>query len=96
MDDSISPSSATDTLKQSAELPVPVDTLAIGEEQPEVGDPVSFRVSGSVKSVVNGVAQVTIELINDMPMKAPIVEPNPAVDEETRLRRLAETIDQPL
>ena len=94
MDDSVSPDQASDTLSHSAELPVPVDTLAIGDAEPEIGDPVTFRVSGSVTRRVNQTAYVRIETVNDIPLKAPIVEPNDGVDEGDRLRQLSQMVDR--
>ena len=94
MDDSISPDQANDTLTHDAELPVPVDTLTIGDAQPEIGDPVTFRVSGSVTRRVNQTAYVRIDTVNDVPLKAPIVEPSDGVDEESRLRQLSQSLDR--
>lgn len=93
MDDSISPDTASDSLTYEAELPVAVDSLSIGGQDPDVGDPVSFKVGGSVTRVVNETAYVRIETINDAPVKAPIVEPNDGVLEEDRLRQLSQTVD---
>ncbi len=93
MDDSISPDSASDTLKHNAELPVPVDTLSIGGQDPDVGDPVTFKVGGSITRVVNETAYVRIETVNDLEMRNPIVEPSDGVAESDRLRSLSETLD---
>jgi hypothetical protein len=94
MDDSISPDTASDSLSYGAELPVPIDRLSIGGADPDVGDPVTFKVGGAVTRVVNETVYVRLETINDAPIEAPVVEPDPAVSEEERLRQLSQTVDR--
>ena len=91
MDDSISPGSDNDSLSQNVELPVSVDTLNIGGIAPDVGDPVKMTVKGTVVRTANGTAWVKIDTINDQPITAPAIEPDPMVSEGDRLRQLSES-----
>ncbi len=62
--------SGTGTMMDDAATPmefqVTADSLALADgTKPEVGDPVTFKVSGTVKEVVNGICTVTPETVND-------------------------------
>ena len=74
---------------------MPVDTLSVDGIAPDVGDPVTFKVSGSVTRVVNGVAYVKAETDNDQPMPGPIVEPQDGSSEMDRLERLSREVSLP-
>lgn len=64
MDDSIEPTGGDD----NDDLPVEIGTLEIEGERPEVGDMVNLRVKGSVTKIVDKIAWVKPETINDLPM----------------------------
>lgn len=57
------------------EIQADVDGLSIDGTAPSVGDHVDVKVGGTVSKVVNGVATIAAETVNDTPMPAP-----PAVD----------------
>ena|SRR5688572_6017917 len=92
MDDSIS-SENTDLEANPAniELPIPIDTLTMGGVAPDVGDPVKIKASCVIVRTTNGIAWGRIETINDLPVEAPVIEPDPLVDEGERLRNLSQT-----
>lgn len=91
MDATIMPDagSASDTMTENVELPVDLDSLSVDGTVPEVGDSVNLKVSGSVTRVVNKMAYVKPDSINDQPMPATPLETDPDVDEESRLRDLS-------
>jgi hypothetical protein len=92
LDSSITPdSSESDTMSENVELPVDIDTLSIDGTRPAVGDQCDLKVTGTVTRLVNQMAYVKPDTINDQPMPAPAMEPNPALDEGTRLERLSRT-----
>ncbi len=93
MDDSVNPDSGADTMSQDVELPVQIDSLSIDGTAPSVGDPVKLIVRGNVTRVVNDMAYVKPTEINDQPM-APALDPDPALPEDQRLRRLSETTNE--
>jgi hypothetical protein len=66
-DPAISPDETTDESSDGL-IPVNVDTLAIDRVAPQVGDPVSFTIDGTVEQVVNGVASVRPERVNGEPI----------------------------
>lgn len=90
MDDSITPDAGqADTMSENVELPVDVQSLSIDGISPQVGDQVDLRVSGDVTRIVNNMVYVKPTTINDQPMPATPIEPNPAVDEGSRLESLS-------
>ena len=93
-DDSISSSGSSDVASSNTELPMPVATLSVDGIAPDMGDPVTFKVSGSVTRVVNGVAYVKAETVNDQPMPGPVIEPDGS-SEMDRLERLSREISLP-
>lgn len=94
MDDTISPSAESDVQTDNVELPVNIDTLTIDGTEPAIGDQVKVVVKGSVTRVVNKVAYVKPETLNDQPMEASILEPDPMESEQNRLRNLSQTVGQ--
>lgn len=50
------------------ELPVLLDTLAIDETRPKVGDRVDVKVSGPILKIVNEMAIIRPEMANDQPI----------------------------
>ena len=88
MDDSISGQSS-DTNVANVELPIPVDTITIGGIAPEVGDSVKIKATCTIVRTTNGIAWGRIETINDQPVEAPVVEPDPLVSEGERLESLS-------
>lgn len=90
MDSSIAPDEAegSDTMSGNIELPVDIATVQIDGTAPAVGDKVDLRVSGTVTRVVNELAYVQPEEINDKPME-PGLKPDPNVSEMDRLARMS-------
>src|SRR6266446_6523195 len=91
MDSSINPHSGneSDMSSTSVELPVDIDSVTIDGTAPEIGDQVDLKVTGNVTRVVNTIAYVKPSSINDQPVQEPAINPNPALDEESRLERLS-------
>jgi hypothetical protein len=90
-DDSISPGVDTDTKASNVEIPIPIDSLTVGGVEPEVGDPVKVKLTCTVVRTTNGIAWGKIDTINDLPMEAPVNEPNPLESEGDRLRDLSQS-----
>lgn len=90
-DSAISPSDASDTQNDDVELPVDIDLITIDATQPEVGDMVDLKVGGKITRLVNGVAYVKPDTINNQPMPKTPLEPNPQVSEMDRLEQLSQT-----
>ena len=91
-DSSIAPDNESDEMDGNVELPVSIDTVKIDGTAPDVGDKVDLRVSGTVTRVVNDMAYVRPEEINDMPMQ-PALKPDPDVSEMDRLERMSKNAD---
>ena|ERR1041385_6996046 len=94
IDSSVSPEGASDTQADEVEIPVGIDTLAIDGANPQVGDKVDLKVSGNVTRVVNGVAFVKPETVNDQPLVSSPLKPEQNVSEGDRLRQLSQQVDQ--
>ena len=95
MDDSVSPDSeSSEVASSNTELPVSIATLEIGGVAPDKGDPVSLSVDGTVTRIVNGVAYVRVETVNDQPLPAAIIEPD-GEDEMDRLERMSREVSMP-
>jgi hypothetical protein len=92
MDDTISPSAESDVQTDNVEIPANIDTLTIDGTEPAIGDQVKLVVKGSVTRVVNKVAYVKPETVNDQPMEASILDPDPMESEKDRLRGLSQTV----
>lgn len=92
MDDSISSDTGTiEANPGNIELPIPIDTLTMGGVAPDVGDPVKIKASCVIVRTTNGIAWGRIETINDLPVEAPIIEPDSLESEGERLRNLSQT-----
>jgi hypothetical protein len=92
MDDTISPSAESDVQTDNVEIPVNVDTLTIDGTEPALGDQVKVVIKGPVTRVVNKVAYVKPETVNDQPMEVSVLDPNPMESEKDRLRGLSQTV----
>lgn len=88
MDDSISPPES-DKVSANVELPIPIDTLSIGGIAPDVGDSVKIKATCVIVRTANDIAYARLESINDQPVEAPVVEPDPLVSEGERLENLS-------
>lgn len=95
MDTSVSPDAPIDEASDNVEFPVSVDTLMVGGTAPSVGDTVDVKVGGTVTRVVNKIAYVKPDTVNDQPLPAPPLEPNPQVNEMDRLRNLSKQYGRP-
>lgn len=89
MDAAIEPAQEEDQQTTEAEIPVSVDSLAIGDTAPEVGDHVTIKVEGSVTRIVNGQAYVRPDTVNDQPLEKPMIKPDPMQAEGDRLRKMS-------
>jgi hypothetical protein len=67
-DDSITPDNG-DSVSDS-DLAVAIGTLEVDGIRPSVGDEVSCKVKGPITKIVNEVAYVTPETVNDQPIPA--------------------------
>ena len=93
MDSTVSadPENGSDTTNENVELPASVDSLSIDGTAPQVGDSVEVKVKGTVTRVVNDMAYIKPETINDTPMPAAPLEPSPDVGEGDRLAQLSQS-----
>lgn len=69
------------------EFCVPVDALAMPDEQeqmtpPEVGDPVTFQVDGKVTRIEGGKAYIDPTAINGKDVSEPTEEAEPTLDDQ--------------
>jgi hypothetical protein len=92
MDDTISPSAESDVQTDNVEIPVSVDTLTIDGTEPVIGDQVKVVIKGPVTRVVNRVAYVKPDTVNDQPMAASVLDPDPMESEKDRLRTLSQSV----
>ena len=76
MDNSIQPEN--DMMSDNDDLPVDLGTLEVNGVRPSVGDSVDLKVRGNVSKIVDQVAWVTPETVNDLPIPA---EPNVTEDQ---------------
>ena len=76
MDSSVSPENPE---TDRDDLPVDIGTLEIDGVRPAVGDIVKLKVGGTISKIVNEVAWVTPETVNDAPLPA---ETPDATDDE--------------
>lgn len=94
IDTSISPDPETgDRMTGNVELPVNVETITIDGIQPAVGDHVEVKVDGTVTRVVNSMAYVRPEMVNDQPMPSTPLQPDANENEMDRLDRLSRMSD---
>lgn len=94
MDDTVTQSADSDVQSDNVELPVSIDTLTIDGTEPSIGDEVKLVVRGPVTRVVNKVAYVKPAMVNDQPMPASVLDPDPMEDEKNRLRQLSQSVGQ--
>lgn len=95
MDTSVSPDAPCDEMSQNVEFPVSADTLAVGGTRPSVGDTADVKVGCIITRVTNDIVWCKPQTVNDLPLPAPPMEPNPEVDEMDRLRKLSQTYGKP-
>lgn len=90
IDNSIDPPAGGDL--SDSELTCNVESLSVDGINPSVGDHVEVKVGGTVKQVVNGVATIKAETVNDVPMPIePVVDSDP--DDSSGLGQLAQMAD---
>ena len=90
MDDAIS-GPHSDKMSSNVELPIPIATLTIGNIAPEVGDPVKIKATCTIVRTANGIAYGRLDTINDQPIEAPVIEPDPLKDELSRLEEVSQS-----
>lgn len=78
----------------NSELTADVSSLSIDGTDPEVGDHVEFKVGGTVKQVVNGVATITAETINGTPMPSEPSVADSGADDSSQLGQMAQMADK--
>src|SRR5690348_16845339 len=71
-----------DNVEQGDELPVKIDTLAIGGTQPEVGDEVEVKVKGKITRIRDDCAYVALETANGDPIENPPSQPEDDTSED--------------
>ena len=82
-------------LQPDTEIPVKLESLEADGVRPRVGDSVTIRVEGTVKSIENDCAYVLCDAINDTDLEEILAEHQPSDDnEESLMRRLASNADQ--
>lgn len=82
-------------LQPDTEIPVKLETLEADGVRPRVGDSVTVRIEGTVKSIENDCAYVLCDAINDIDLEEILAE-HAASDEneEGLMRRIASQADQ--
>lgn len=90
MDSAVTPAATTDVRTSDIELPVMQDDLAIDGTPPAVGDMVDIKVGGKVSRVVNGIAWVQPDSIQNKPIPEVPMERNDSMDELDRAYQMSQ------
>jgi hypothetical protein len=75
------------------EIPVNIGDLEVAGTRPQQGDPVDFKVNGTVTRIVNDCVYCTCEEVNDKPLEKPIKIPSMG-SEMDKLGAMAESADE--
>jgi hypothetical protein len=81
-----------ETLSPETEIPVGIDTLEADGVRPSVGDTVTLRVEGTVKSIKDDCCYVTTDKINDTDLEEILAEHAPE-NEDKLMERITREAD---
>src|SRR5580765_6300943 len=79
-------------LQPDTEIPVKLDSLEADGTRPSVGDEVTVKITGTVKSIENDCCYVTPEQINDTDIDEILAE-HGGQDEDAMMERLTRQAD---
>jgi hypothetical protein len=89
------PDEGSDTIGLDSEIPVRIDSLEADGVRPSVGDTVTLRVEGTVKSIENDCVYVTPEKVNDDDLAQLLAEnADDEGNEDSLMRRITSQADQ--
>lgn len=83
----------SDVIGPEDEIPVRIDSLEADGVRPSVGDTVTIRIEGTVKSIEDDYVYVTPDKINDDDLNELLAESGKQ-DEESSLRQMTNEADQ--
>jgi hypothetical protein len=87
------PGGTDDTILQpDTEIPVKLDSLEADGTRPSVGDEVTVKIIGTVKSIKDDCCYVTPEQINDTDLEEILAE-HGAQDEDAMMERMTRNAD---
>jgi hypothetical protein len=81
-----------DVLQPDTEIPVRIDSLEADGTRPRVGDEVTIKIDGTIKSLEDDFAYVTCDLINDTDLTEMLAESGQ--DEDARMQAMTEQADK--
>jgi hypothetical protein len=88
------PEEGSDVIELDSEIPVRIETLEADGVRPSVGDTVTLRVEGTVKSIEDDCVYVTPEKINDDDLAEILAEnAGSEANEDSLMRRLTSEAD---
>ena len=88
------PDEGSDVIGLDSEIPVNIDSLEADGVRPSVGDTVTLRVEGTVKSIENDCCYITPEKINDNDLAEILAEHASAEgNEDAMMRRMTTEAD---
>ena len=82
-----------DLLQSDTDIPVKLDSLEADGQRPEVGDQVTVKIDGVVKSIENDCAYVQATAINDTDLEEILAE-HGNQDEDGMMERMTAQADQ--
>ena len=84
--------SGDNMLQPDTEIPVKLESLEADGVRPKVGDSVTIRVEGTVKSIENDCAYVLCDAINDTDLEEILAEHAPQ-NEDSMMEKLTRNAD---
>jgi D-alanyl-D-alanine carboxypeptidase len=86
------PNEPKEYLQPDTEIPVKLDSLEADGVRPRVGDSVTIRIEGTVKSIENDCAYVLADAINDTDLEEILAE-HGAQNEDAMMEKLTKQAD---
>ena len=87
------PDSEKEILQPETEIPVRIDSLEVDGTRPQVGDTVTIKIDGTVKSIQDNCAYISPENVNDTDLNELLAE-HGNQDEDSMMERMASQADQ--
>jgi hypothetical protein len=87
------PEGGQDLLQPDTEIPVKIDSLEADGTRPSVGDEVTVKITGTVKSIENDCVYVLPEQVNDTDLDEILAEEG-SQNEDSMMQRLTSQADQ--
>ena len=85
--------SGQDLLEEDTEIPVRLDSLEADGQRPEVGDQVTVKIDGTVKSITDDCAYITTDKVNDTDL-AEILAEHGGQNEDDMMARMTSEADR--